>query len=71
MKMSENDYTIRSVSSNGELKAMAHFSGMSMKWPTEIYDNKTGKTFRFASNEPMEDWMVGNYSGFAKYILID
>jgi hypothetical protein len=71
MEMSENDYTIRSVSSSGELKAMAYFSGMSMKWPAEIHYFKTDQTFRFVSNEPMEDWMVGNYSGFAKYILID
>lgn len=70
MEMSENDYTIRSVSSDGELKVMAHFSGMLMKWPAKIHDDKTNQTFRFASNEPMENWMVGNYSGFAKYILV-
>lgn len=37
-------------------------------WPLVIEDKKTGAKFSFICNEVMEDWMVGNYSGHAKYL---
>ena len=39
-------------------------------WPTTIQDGKSGSTFKFASNEVMEDWMIGNYSGHARYVEV-
>jgi hypothetical protein len=38
------------------------------EWPLVIHDNKTGAKFSFITNEVMEDWMTGNYSGHAKYL---
>lgn len=40
------------------------------EWPLVIEDAKTGARFSFISNEAMEDWMIGNYSGHAKYLEI-
>lgn len=39
-------------------------------WPPIILDGKLGKSYKFECNEVMEDWMVGNYSGHAKYVEI-
>lgn len=68
--MTEDDYQIRSVSWDGVMMVNAHFSGMAMEWPAIIVDVKTGQSFRFKSNEVMEDHMIGKYSGYAKYIQI-
>jgi hypothetical protein len=71
--MAEKDYVIRSVhftEPKHTMYVMAHFSGMSMTWPPLITDGKGGKTFKFVCNEVMEDFMVGNYSGHAKYVEV-
>lgn len=40
---------------------------ISSQWPLIIYD-KDGTKYSYISNEAMEDWMVGNFSGHAKYL---
>jgi hypothetical protein len=69
-KMRGGDYIIYSVGSNGEMHVVADMLAHGMEWPTVIHDPKTGKDFSFRCNEVMEDWMVGRYSGHAKYIEI-
>lgn len=71
MKMSKDDYRIQSVSSDGTMIVLAYFSGMGLEWPATVHNDKTDQTFTFVSNEFMEQWMVGNYSGVAKYTLIE
>ena len=71
MKMRKDDYTIFDLNKTGDMIVLAFYSGMCMKWPDTIHDEKTDETYKFASNEVLEDWMVGNYSGCAKYILIE
>jgi hypothetical protein len=39
-----------------------------MEWPTNLF--YIGKVFKFECNEVMKDWMVGEYSGHAKYVEI-
>ena len=71
MKMIEDDYRIRSVSSNEVMSVVSYFSGIALEWPPLIQYKKTDETYKFVSNEVIEDWMIGNYSGHAKYILIE
>jgi len=40
------------------------------EWPTFIHDPKDDVTYKFECNELMQDWMIGNYSGHAKYVEI-
>ena len=68
MYMTTSDYRIRSVSDDGIMLVLAHMSGISLSWPSIIQDEH-GKTYMFRSNEFMEQWMVGDFSGYAKYIL--
>ncbi len=76
MKMTSVDYVIRKVTfherTDGKsvLYAMARFSGMSMDWPEIIRDEKSDKSFKFQSNEVMEDHMVGCYSGYASFVEV-
>ena len=69
--MIEDDYRIRSVSSNEVMSVVSYFSGIALEWPPLIQYKKTDETYKFVSNEVIEDWMIGNYSGHAKYILIE
>lgn len=47
---------------------VAGYSGLGWDWPpTLAYE---GKFYIFQCNEPMETWMVGHFSGHAKYIEI-
>ena len=41
---------------------------MGWNWPLKL--TYRGKEYKFLRNEVMEDWMVGNYGGHAKYIEI-
>ena len=70
VQMIEKDYVIRSVRLSEPkytMLVMAYYRGMGLEWPPFITCDKYEKTFKFVCNEPMEDFMVGNYSGYAKY----
>lgn len=41
---------------------------MGWDWPETI--SYKGKDYRFKSNEVMEDWMIGNWGGHAKFVEI-
>jgi hypothetical protein len=43
---------------------------MAMDWPEIIHDGKHGKSFKFQSNEVMEDFMVGKFSGYASFVEV-
>lgn len=69
-KMTEDDYVIYSVrftEPKETMQVLANFSGMALEWPPFITDGKGGKTYKFVCNEVMEDFMVGRFSGHAKY----
>ncbi len=67
-KMSVDDYCIYGES-KGCIFLVAHMLAYSMDWPPQI--SYHGKDYKFNSNEFMEDWMVGYYSGHARYVEID
>jgi hypothetical protein len=66
MKMLPTDYRV--YWTNGpDLFLISYFSGMTDEWPPIVrHDNRD---YKFASQEFMETWMVGQYSGHAKYVL--
>jgi hypothetical protein len=68
MKMRPDDYHVYSIS-DGVMMVVAHFSGMALEWPSAIENVQS--RYKFQSNEAMEDWMIGNYSGHAKYQLVE
>lgn len=41
---------------------------MGYDWPTTL--TYKGAEYKFLRNEVMEDWMIGNHGGHAKYIEI-
>jgi len=45
---------------------VAEMSAMGMHWPPIIHYED--KIYQFCSNEAMQDWMIGEYSGHAKYV---
>lgn len=51
-----------------ELRVVANMMCFSMDWPDRLF--YIGKTFKFQCNEVMKDWMIGEYSGHAKYVEI-
>ena len=66
-------YKVVSPTHNGGLRTAfvtADMLEIGREWPIRIRDGKTGSEFTFICNEVMEDWMVGNYSGHAKYLEI-
>ncbi len=70
--MDDEDFQIYKVSLENDkekesIYAVARFSGMGLDWPRVV--KHCGKYYKFASNEVMEDWMIGNYSGHAKFSL--
>lgn len=65
MKMTEQDYKVYGVGDNGDVYVVANFAGISKEWPTTLTVDELD--YKFVSNEAMEDWMLGNYSGHAKY----
>lgn len=68
MKMSPQDYHVYIEQDDGkEIRAVSHFSGMTSAWPSTIHH--CGKTYNFVTQEVMQDWMVGNFSGTARYQL--
>jgi hypothetical protein len=40
------------------------------EWPLTIHDPKNNVEYKFECNEVMQDWMVGNCGGHAKYVEI-
>jgi len=68
--MGPEHYMIYSNRSDGVIYVVADFLTVGWNWPSTIRDDITGETFGFFCNEPMEDWMIGNCGGHAKYIKI-
>ncbi len=70
MKMIKKDYAVYNsgASADGqlELNVVAHFSGMGLEWPKTIVHE--GKEYKYECNEAMKGWMVGKYSGHARYL---
>lgn len=62
--MSAADYLIYAFDSDS-VYVVADMLAYGLCWPTTI--KHKGVTYKFAHNEVMQDWMVGNYSGHAKY----
>lgn len=48
----------------------ADFGGVGLEWPDTIQDGKGGKTFEFASNEPLPAEFADRFSGYARYVEI-
>ncbi len=63
------DYRIYASDVN-KMFVVARMSAIGDRWPDTIINPDSGLTYNFKSNEIMEDWMIGNYSGHAKYIRI-
>jgi hypothetical protein len=68
MKMTSDEYRVIYISDT-ELRVAADMLAYSKDWPPSI--TREGRTYQFSTNEPMERWMAGEYSGHAKYIAID
>ena len=68
MKMHADDCRVYSIGDS--MMVVATFAGMGRDWPDTLVDKTTGTIYIFQSNEPMQDWMIGNYSGHAKYIKV-
>jgi len=64
MKMLPGQYHIVGTG-NGFLHVVATFQALGLDWP-EVLEYKS-KIYVFECNEPMEDGMIGHYSGHAKY----
>lgn len=75
-KMNEGSYRIYSIMfferEDGLCQAyvVADMSEFGRVWPIVIHDDKHEISFRYESNEVMEPWMAGKYSGYAKYVEI-
>jgi len=67
MKMGPGDYQIYGVGS-GHLWVVAGILTMGWDCPLQIIHR--GKTYKFSNNEPMEDWMIGDWGGHAKYVEV-
>jgi hypothetical protein len=67
MKMSASDYRVYTIDTEGgTLYAVADMLAMGYTWPPVIVED--GISYHFDSNEVMEPWMTGEYSGHAKYV---
>ena len=66
MKMVEVDYKVYGVGTS-DISVYAYFSGAQKDWPP--YIEYCESLYRFNSNEVMQPWMVGDYSGHAKYLI--
>jgi len=67
MKMQPGDYQIYGVGSD-YIWVVSGLLTYSMEWPDRIVNR--GKTYKFGSNEPMDEWMIGVWGGHAKYIEV-
>jgi hypothetical protein len=67
MKMHPTDIWIYE-NKGSEVFVVASILSFGMEWPRNL--NYVGKVFQFQTNEVMEDWMIGEYGGHAKYIEI-
>lgn len=63
--MGPGDYKIYSIGA-GHLGVVAGILTNGWVWPAEITHRE--KTYKFATNEVMEDWMIGEWGGHAKYV---
>jgi len=76
MKMTDGSWRIYAVAFNERTDGLSHayvtadMLEVGREWPSVIVDGKGGKSFQFVCNELMQDWMIGNYSGHAKYVEI-
>jgi len=66
MKMVDADYKVYGVGTS-DISVVAYFSGAQKEWPP--YIEHRGFLYRFNSNEVMQPWMIGDYSGHSKYLL--
>lgn len=67
MKMGPGDYQIYGVDA-GYLWVVASILTMGWDWPLQIIHR--GKTYKFSNNEAMDDWMIGEWGGHAKYVEV-
>ena len=67
MKMQPGDYQIYGKGSD-HIWVVSGLLTYSMEWPDRITNR--GRVYKFASSEPMEEWMVGDWGGHAKYIEV-
>ena len=67
MKMTKYDYQICCVDRDNLFLA-ANLLAHGLEWPAVVvYESAS---YEFVSNEVMKEWMVGNFSGHAKYVKI-
>jgi len=52
-------------STDEELRVVVNFGGMCRTWPT-IITTEVGD-YKFKCNDFMQEWMIGDYSGTARY----
>lgn len=61
-------YTQEEEQVGTSIYVVADILTMGWDWPPTI--TYEGKEYKFFRNEAMEDWMIGNWGGHAKYLEI-